>query len=69
MGLKKNIVKSLIVWPPVVVGAAFAFLGVAAAASTIDDTGSDRNSGLASAAIFIFTAACSVGNVVYIVKS
>jgi hypothetical protein len=69
MGLKKKIVKSLIVWPPLVAGVGSlvgAFFSVSggnneSAAEKIRD----RNVAVA----LIVTAACSVGNVVYIVKS
>jgi hypothetical protein len=64
MGLKKKIVKSLIVWPPLVV-AVGSFLILASVLNARTDLRGTRR----DVAITIFGAACSVGNVVYIVKS
>lgn len=62
MGLKKKIVKSLIVWPP---------LAVAAGSLVLYLTVYGRDLGRVDGGLIslIVTAACSVGNVVYIVKS
>ena len=69
MGLKKKIVKSLIVWPPLVAGVGslvFAFFVVKRGSN---DSAVENIRYRNAAAPLIVTAACSIGNVVYIVKS